>query len=156
MANLTSPSCNKHRLTVIANVHVRLGLKSQPVRASWGKDGCGCGSSLRWHPLASHLPLTLYAGWRERCWWRQTCEGRSPYCLDQPCYWLVQVKKKKERRRRDGEERILLEVSTRDYTGQVKNTMQLQTSGNTAVKHTVHTRTRVTSAVCSTSAISTI
>lgn len=50
------------------------------------------------------------------------------------------------------------EVSSLDYKGfngpGKKNTMQLHTSRNTVVKYMVHTRTRVTSAECNTSAIS--
>lgn len=57
MASLTSVYCSKHLLTVVINVHVKpcttITTSSCFLRQRrlWLRH--------RWHPLASHLPLTL-------------------------------------------------------------------------------------------------
>lgn len=119
MANLTSLYCNKHT-TVLVNVHVRPVLWPRPAQPPPVRPRQPRLSSLRWRLPGrcvlvhrnSLLPRYLKTkqkqnSWTERWWWRQTCEGHSPYCLTRPCYWLVWGKMKKRggwRVRRGGRE----------------------------------------------------
>lgn len=135
MANLTSLYCNKH-LTVLVNVHVRPVLWSQPVQPSWGEDGCGCDSSLRWrrllgcHALPPHPLVFKPVGQRGVGEGKRVKGIHRIAWLDLAIDWLGLKRKKGEvvMDNRGAGWRAVLWSTRRYYTDQVK--IQFYTPGN--------------------------